>query len=207
MKRYMSRAQRLGFVTFSTLLGYVHRTFLPEWKERKYLTEEEIKKTEDSVNALLEVSDSVIGRMDGDFRRTLQKDMNGLDVFTLPKHQAKIKVDEYYKNDEMVYVARYVLDNIAGVSLELCSKCFKTIEQQGDCTLKACYLACGIEPINPDAEEGCPFNMEKFATSHEFLRDYLKKLFEELKEKNAVLKIEDSSGYSIDSSKKAHEER
>jgi len=207
IKRYMSRDERAQFVTFNTLLGFSKENFLPSWKGRQTLLSGEISKIEQAIQLLWDAKESILCRMDGDYRSVLDRDSKSLQIFTMPKDKAEVTLKKYKEADESITIDRTVLDFLAGVSLELCSKCFKSLDEQKWCALRVCYLEVRLEVFNSEAE-GCPYKLEDTNVSNEFLRDFVKRLFMEIKSRGGVVAVEDSEdepSYRGESSLKALE--
>ena len=204
-KNYMNKDQRSEFITLNTLAGYMMRKLIPEWSQRKYITTEEIAELEQATALLLKVKDSILGRMDKDYMKVLERDAKELQIITLPKYKAKITLEEFKESDDVVEVARIVVDTMASVTLELCSNCHKNMEEQHDCILRICHFACGIEPFDPDAE-GCPFKIEGMELKNEFFIDFMKKFLRKLKEKGGAVCIgTDEEPYGKETSRSAQE--
>jgi hypothetical protein len=178
----MNRDQRGEFVTFCTLLGYAINSFLPKWSKQGYLSDYEENKIKEAIRLFVNAKDSILDRMDGDYRAVVQKDSKELQIITLPKEKAKIILEKFKEEDETFEVSKLILDTMSSVTLELCSNCHKDIEEQFDCLLRICHFACGIEPFDPDSE-GCPFKMTNLDMKNEFFMDFMQNFLSQVREK------------------------
>jgi hypothetical protein len=190
MKRYMNREQRSEFVTFCTLLGYCTNSFLPKWNKQEYLTPLEKSKMEESITLFMDVKNSILNRMDEDYRDVLKRDSKDLQILTLPKIKAKVTLEKFKEEDETLEVAKIILDTMSSVTLELCSNCHKNLEEQFDCLLRICHFACGIEPFDPDSE-GCPFKMTNLDMRSEFFMDFMQNFI--LEARNTIKRSGDTT--------------
>ncbi len=200
MKNYMNAEQRTEFVTFGVLLGYAQNVFLKKWGE-KYLTPNETEKIQIACGLLTDAFECVLNRMDKDYGTVIRRDLDATQILSVPKTKTKITLETYKKKYEEIAIDRTYLDTLIGVSLELCSRCYKTLEEQNNCLLRYTYINTNTS-VFTDETKGCPYKIEDVKVHNEFLLDFLRRFFMELESRGNVISIQglDKEAYKIDSS-------
>lgn len=194
MKNYMGSNERSEFVTWCVFLGYSIENFLPKWTKYSNLSEEEIELIDKGNKLFIEAKESVIKRFNKDFTKILERDIRGLQVVTLPKERLKVRLEGFKEQSRSVLVDSRIVDTLASVTMELCARCFKTDEQQENCSLRSCYLSLNTPVFDTEAE-GCPYRMVDSVTRDEFFRDFLVVFFKEIQDNKMSLEIESDGEY------------
>jgi len=156
MKTYMSAQERNDFVLLMALHGKAHRTAI-EWAEHDSLTKNELKNLRTGITWIGKVTTAVSQRMEFKFLASLQRDINGTDIFCMPKARAKIAKERYEKEfaEEVCEVNRQALEALAAQALYWCCECHCEGQEKADCPLRGMFTELAI-PVYSEKQE-CPY--------------------------------------------------
>lgn len=156
LKSYLNRDERQDMIYFASLMGALEKKFIDEWCKRDNIITTDEKKYLRMVNSLLDkVMRSILKRLGHDFVKRLVSDIEDSEIFVMPKIRAKIKKEEYLKQDGVIAAPIDDIYELAGIAMMQCNNCPEC--KYEECKLRKYLMDIGIPALNEYASNTCQY--------------------------------------------------